>query len=157
MNIILYIHTSHTAFQIMITHTHTYTMCVCVCVCFTIHSSGQYVICWTAFPSHPHADTARSASRHRSPVQAGDLSSFKRILHPNAFPVLKVTACRLIWVSTEMPPGMFSGFFCQKVSTIRENDSCVSRRVWPLCHEWLTFSGTPLTQFSVVSETAVSP
>ena len=52
-------------------------------------------------------------------------------------------------------PQRFSDFFCQKVSTIRQNiDSCSSAAPPRLADQ--LFSGKPLTHFSAVSETAVS-
>ena len=58
-------------------------------------------------------------------------------------------------VSTDKLPQMFSYFFCEKVSTIQHNiNSCVSCAPTGLVDQ--LFSGDPLTQFSAVSETAVS-
>ena len=58
-------------------------------------------------------------------------------------------------VSFDKLPQMYSNFFCKKVSTIQHNiDSCIS--IAPAGMVDQLFSGDPLTQFSAVSETAVS-
>ena len=52
-------------------------------------------------------------------------------------------------------PQRFSDFFCQKISTIRQNiDSCSSTAPPGFVDQ--LFAGKPLTHFSAVSETAVS-
>ena len=53
-------------------------------------------------------------------------------LHPNVFPTSFEGHCMQINLKC------FLGFFCQKVRTIRVNDSCVSWHC-PLWHEWSTY------------------